>query len=66
MDVRITDLFDLNECFEREIFDGLEYPWEALPRIKTFLLEFAKTLPSDFEQIAKTCGSARARLSKGQ
>lgn len=52
MDVRITDLFDLNECFARDIFNGLEYPWEALPRIKEFLLEFAKTLPSDFEQIS--------------
>jgi NDP-sugar pyrophosphorylase family protein len=53
MDVRIIDLFDLNECFERDIFSGLEYPWEALPRIKTFLLEFAKTLPADFEQISE-------------
>jgi len=53
MDVRINDLFDLNECFERDIFNGLEYPWEALSRIKTFLLEFAKTLPADFEQISE-------------
>jgi NDP-sugar pyrophosphorylase family protein len=52
MDIRINDLFDLNECFERDIFNGLEYPWEALPKIKGFLLEFAKTLPSDFEQIS--------------
>ena len=53
MDVRITDLFDLNECLERDIFSGLEYPWEALPRIRTFLLEFAKALPDDFEQISE-------------
>ena len=53
MDVRIIDLFDLNECFARDIFDGLEYPWEALPKIKTFLPEFAKTLPADFEQISE-------------
>ncbi len=53
MDVRINDLFDLNECFERDIFNGLEYPWEALARIKPFLKEFAKTLPADFEQISE-------------
>lgn len=53
MDVRIIDLFDLNEYFARDIFDGLEYPWEALPKIKTFLPEFAKTLPADFEQISE-------------
>ena len=64
MDVRITDLFDLNECLERDIFSGLEYPWEALPRIRTFLLEFAKALPDDFEQIRNSYGSAKARLSK--
>lgn len=53
MDVRVSDLFDLNECFEKDIFNGLEYPWEALPKIKGFMLEFAKTLPSDFEQISE-------------
>jgi NDP-sugar pyrophosphorylase family protein len=51
MSLTIESLYNLDECYERSIFDGLQYPWEALPKIKTFLLEFAKTLPSDFERI---------------
>lgn len=53
MNIKIEDLFDLNECFERAIFDGVQYPWEVFAKIKTFLPEFAKTLPADFEQIAE-------------
>lgn len=51
MNLTIKDMYDLDECFEKSIFDGLQYPWEALPKIKSFLLKFAKTLPEDFEQI---------------
>lgn len=51
MNITIESLFNLDECFEKSIFDGLQYPWEALARIKPFLLEFAKTLPQDFERI---------------
>ncbi len=51
MSLTIESMYNLEECFEKAIFDGLQYPWEALARIKPFLLEFAKTLPKDFEQI---------------
>ncbi len=53
MSLTIESMYNLEECFEKAIFDGLQYPWEALARIKPFLLEFAKTLPEDFEQIDK-------------
>ncbi len=51
MNLTIESLFDLNECFERSIFDGVNYPWEVFSRIKTYLLEFAQTLPKDFERV---------------
>lgn len=51
MSVTIESLFNLKECDEKAIFNGLQYPWEALPKIKSFLLEFAKSLPKDFERI---------------
>jgi hypothetical protein len=31
--LRVTDLFALVEPEERELFDGLELPWDALRRI---------------------------------
>jgi NDP-sugar pyrophosphorylase family protein len=51
MELAIERLLNLGECFAKSIFDGLQYPWEALPEIKTFLLEFARRLPGDFERI---------------
>lgn len=51
MNITVESLFDLNECFEKSIFDGIKYPWEAFAKIKTFLLGFSKNLPKDFERI---------------
>lgn len=51
MNITIESLFNLDECFGKEIFDGLLHPWEALPKIGVFLFEFAKSLPADFERI---------------
>jgi NDP-sugar pyrophosphorylase family protein len=41
----------LKETIAKNIFEGLTFPWEALVKIKTFLLALSKTLPADFERI---------------
>lgn len=51
MNLSVESLFDLNECYEKSIFDGVKYPWEVFSKIKTFLIEFSKSLPKDFERI---------------
>lgn len=51
MNLFVKNLLNLDECFEKDIFNNLQYPWEALSRIKSFLLEFAQKLPPEFEQI---------------
>jgi NDP-sugar pyrophosphorylase family protein len=51
MNLTVENLLNLDECLEKDIFKGLGYPWEALSRIKTFLLEFSRNLPGEFEQI---------------
>ena len=53
MNVTVESLFDLNECFEKSIFDRVNYPWEILSKIKTYLIEFSKSLPGDFERIGE-------------
>ena len=30
----IKDLYNMNETIAAELFDGLTYPWEALPKIR--------------------------------
>lgn len=51
MSLTVENLFDLEECLEKAIFEKVNYPWEALSKIKTFLIEFSKNLPKEFEQI---------------
>jgi NDP-sugar pyrophosphorylase family protein len=52
MNLFVESLLNLEECRERAIFDNVTYPWEVLPKIKAFLLEFSQNLPPEFEQIA--------------
>ncbi|MCX7824661.1 MAG: UDP-N-acetylglucosamine diphosphorylase [Verrucomicrobiae bacterium] len=40
--IRTTDLLDLSQFEHAALFDGCEFPWQALPRIKEFLRCLAK------------------------
>ena len=46
-DIKIKDLYSLDETQAKDLLSECEYPWEALPKIKDFILEFAKTLSPD-------------------
>lgn len=46
-DIKIKDLYSLDQTQAKELLSECEYPWEALPKIKDFILEFAKTLSPD-------------------
>lgn len=52
-DTQIAALYTLEETIAKELFAGLTYPWEALPKIKDFILALGETLPADrFEKRA--------------
>lgn len=40
-------LYSLSETIAAKIFDGVEYPWEALAKIKDFIVELGESLPED-------------------
>lgn len=44
---KVKDLFDLDKTIASGLFDGVEYPWEILGKIKEFIIALGKTLPSD-------------------
>lgn len=46
-DITVSDLYDLNETIAVELFDGVTYPWEVLPKIHDFIIELGRTLPED-------------------
>ena len=37
-------LFDFSDYFAKDLFEGTTYPWEVIPKIKDFIVPFAKTL----------------------
>ncbi|MCR5215638.1 MAG: UDP-N-acetylglucosamine pyrophosphorylase [Lachnospiraceae bacterium] len=43
----INDMYNLQETIAAKLFEGLTYPWEALPKISNFILELGATLPED-------------------
>lgn len=44
---KISNLYNLDETIAKKIFNGCEYPWEVLPRIKDFIIELGQTLNSE-------------------
>ncbi|MBR4331112.1 MAG: UDP-N-acetylglucosamine pyrophosphorylase [Clostridia bacterium] len=51
--LKTNDLFDLSHSLAAPLLEKMEYPWEALDKIKDFILALGPTLPQDeYEEIA--------------
>lgn len=46
-DTTIEALYTLEETIASELFRGVTYPWEVLPKIKDFIIALGETLPED-------------------
>ena len=42
-----AELLDLSKSIAAPLLEKTEYPWEALPKIKAFIIELGATLPGD-------------------
>ena len=47
MNVEVKDLLDLNRTIAKELFEGVQYPWEVLDDISNFILKLGPSLPED-------------------
>lgn len=48
---KISELYDLNQTIAKDLFEGLTYPWEALPKIEEFIIKIGESLdPAKFEK----------------
>jgi len=45
--ISIKELYTLEETIAAEIFEGLTYPWEVLPEIKSFIIRLGEKLDPD-------------------
>jgi NDP-sugar pyrophosphorylase family protein len=59
--IKVSELYNLEETIAAELFGGVEYPWEVLPRIHDFILELGNRLPKDiFEERGENIWVARS------
>ncbi len=43
----VKALYNLEETIAKDIFEGVIYPWEVLPKIGAFIVELGNSLPKD-------------------
>ncbi len=46
-DITVKALYSLQETIAAGLFEGVEYPWEALPKIHDFIVKLGETLPEE-------------------
>lgn len=46
-ELTVEELYTLDETIAKDIFEGVTYPWEVLPKIGAFILELGETLPAE-------------------
>ena len=60
-EIMIKDLYNLNETIAAELFDGLTYPWEALPKISEFIKKLGETLdPEEYDKVGEDVWIAKS------
>ncbi len=46
-ELTVQALYTLEETIAKDIFEGITYPWEALPKIGAFIKELGESLPKE-------------------
>lgn len=55
------NLYDYSKTIAKPLLESVDYPWEALPKIKDFIIELGKTLdPEIYEQRAENIWVAKS------
>ena len=46
-ELTIRELYTLEETIAKDVFEGMTYPWEALPKIGDFIKKLGASLRED-------------------
>lgn len=58
---KVNDLLDLNKTIGAELFEGVAFPWEVLPKIKEFVIKLGQSLdPEKFEMVQENVWIAKS------
>lgn len=59
----IKNLYDLKETIAADLFDGVDYPWQVLPKIGEFILKLGPTLPKEeYDQVGDDVWIAKSAV----
>ena len=59
--VTVKELYTLEETIAKDIFEGVEYPWEVLPKISSFILKLGDSLSSEeYDKVGDNVWIARS------
>ena len=62
-ELMISALLDLSKTYAAKLFDGLTYPWEALPKISEYIMSVGSALSKDeFDQIGENIWVAKSAI----
>lgn len=57
----IKNLYNLDETIAKGIFDGCLYPWEVLPKIKDFIINFGENLnKEEYDKVGENVWIAKS------
>ena len=60
-EMTVKEMYTLEETIAKDIFEGVTYPWEVLPKISNFILELGATLDeSKFDKIGEDIWVAKS------
>lgn len=61
---KIENMYDLKETIAAQLFQGVQYPWEVLSRISSFIIELGSTLDEAvFEKRGENIWVARSAVT---
>ena len=65
--LKILSLFDLNKTLARNLFKDIDYPWEVLERIESFIIELGSSLDEDkFNKVGENIWIAKSAKVAGE
>lgn len=57
---KIDKYLDVNKTLAQFLFEGIDYPWEVLPRIEAFIMQLGPMLPAEeFDRIGENVWIAK-------
>ena len=60
-EMTVKEMYTLEETIAKDLFEGVTYPWEVLPKISSFILELGASLPEgEYEKRGENVWVARS------